>query len=269
MLSLTAANGEVRDEKDAVTTLERTRIRKYREPFPDEENLIAEFRRAVGHPDIRVSDGSSSSFAPKFGGPDDEGLPVLPSLNDTQNIIIMPPDDKNSFENLVACETQVCPPSPDNAALFATNRKSEIDVLLETNAFGVMKREDALSDSTRIFKFRFVDAVKYPNSPKAVDKSRFMICGYNDKKAAELLTKALTVDKHLICVFLSLAASVPSCVCMSSSHGTLLKHLQRVEHKSNDVSFAKHLPSSVCQMNTCLSYCVRFTAFRKQRYIGT
>jgi hypothetical protein len=84
----------------------------------------------------------------------------------------------------------VYPPSPENGARFAASRKAEINGLLEANVFGVMRRSDAIADGCRLFKSRFVDAVKNPDTAKAIDKSRFVICGYQDKDAKELKANA-------------------------------------------------------------------------------
>jgi hypothetical protein len=92
-------------------------------------------------------------------------------------------------ENVIALETRVLPNSPENAIRFVESRKKEIDGLLESNVFGVMKRADATACGDRIYKSRFVDAVKNADSSRALDNSRFVISGFNDKEAKARLPR--------------------------------------------------------------------------------
>jgi hypothetical protein len=81
--------------------------------------------------------------------------------------VVLHPD---ATENIIALETHVFPNSPENAVRFAASRKKETDGLLQSNVFHVMKRADAIACGNRIYKNRFVDAVKNANSPRAVGK---------------------------------------------------------------------------------------------------
>jgi hypothetical protein len=164
---------------------------------------------------------SANSILPEeFAGVTPEAADALHSSLAEDDVIVGNPEQPNDLEDLLTFETRVYPPSPENGARFAASRKAEINGLLEANVFGVMKRSGANADGCRIFKSRFVDAVKNPATAKAIDKSRFVICGYQDKGAKELLTKAPTVSKNSTRVLLCLAAS-------SRSHGIRLRDINQ------------------------------------------
>lgn len=71
-------------------------------------------------------------------------------------------------------ETDVIPPSPENAERFRGSRKAELGGLLEAEVFGVMRRED-VPKGKRIFKRRFIDAVKNKGTTPELDKSRYVL----------------------------------------------------------------------------------------------
>jgi hypothetical protein len=72
LISLTEADGEVRDSKGGVTVLERTRIKKFLNPYPGEHEFLQDFRASVlGPADIHVTDEplSANSILPEeFAG---------------------------------------------------------------------------------------------------------------------------------------------------------------------------------------------------------
>ena len=55
---------------------------------------------------------------------------------------------------------------------FIEFRKKEIDGLLETEVFSIVKD---ISQNTRIFSSRFVNDIKHKNTSKAYEKSRLVI----------------------------------------------------------------------------------------------
>lgn len=103
-------------------------------------------------------------------------------------------------------KTKVFPPSAENAEHFLASRKAEINGLIEGKVFAVMEPVDAVAKGDRIYNSRFVDAVKNVGTPRELAKSRFVICGYNNREAKYLLTKVPTVSKNSTRILLSLAA---------------------------------------------------------------
>jgi hypothetical protein len=65
------------------------------------------------------------------------------------DIIIGNLEQPNDLADILTFETRGYPPSPENGARFAASRKAEINGLLETNVFGVMKRSDEIADGCR------------------------------------------------------------------------------------------------------------------------
>jgi hypothetical protein len=129
------------------------------------------------------------------------------ALNVDRDIIVGQSGDE--FSDLFALATKVFEQSPRNAERFAVSRKREIEGLLEGNGFATMRRDSAIANGDRIYKSRFVDAVKNHGTPKELPKSTFVLCGYNDNEAKSLLTKAPTMSKNSTRVLLALAASCP------------------------------------------------------------
>lgn len=72
-----------------------------------------------------------------------------------------------------------------------------------------MKRDEAVARGARVFKTWYVDSVKDNGTAKEREKSRLVLCGYNDAEAKELLTKAPTVSKTSVRIFLAISASSP------------------------------------------------------------
>jgi hypothetical protein len=152
-ISLTEADGEVRDSKVGVTVL-RTRIKKFLNPYPGEHEFRQDFRASVlGHADIHVTDEplSTNSILPEeFAGVTPEAADALYTSLADVDVIVGNPEQPNDLADILTFETRVYPPSPEKGARFAASRKAEINGLLEANVFGVMKRSDAIADGRRI-----------------------------------------------------------------------------------------------------------------------
>jgi hypothetical protein len=128
-----------------------------------------------------------------------------------------------------------------------------------------MRRDSAIANGDRIYKIRFVDAVKNHGTPKELPKSRFVPCGYNDKEAKSLLTKAPTVSKNSTRVLLALAASCPGHAVRCEIY---LRHTPNRELMCNAASSAKPLRSWGYQMNMSWWSCGRCMGFPRLHCTG-
>lgn len=249
LIGLTEADGSVKNPKTgSVTTLERTSIRPYVLPYPDEAGFLEAYREIVrGTPDLTLGDssgddGTTPSTLPTLaddpdgaampdivdnleepsppglpfdlGGTPDESVEAFVATSSnaikSEDLVVLHPDNfLHDVDELFALETQVYPPAPGNAKRFKASRRAEMEGLLEANIFASMPRAEAIAHGDRIFKSRFVNTVKNAGTPRALDKCRFVLCGYNDSGSKGLMTKAPTVSKNSTRMFASIAASCP------------------------------------------------------------
>lgn len=191
VINLTPADVEVRDDKGRSAWFERSHVKKWVSDSP-----------APSPPDIIA------------GHAEKDAIPELDYVNDQvlgRSDVLFTVPDPSSLSELCSdvLETKVFSPSAENAVRFRNSRTAELEGLLESGVFTTMPRSDAVAAGARIFRTRFVDSVKGYGTPQATDKSRLVLCGFNDREAKELLTKAPTVSKTSVRLLLSVAASCP------------------------------------------------------------
>lgn len=113
---------------------------------------------------------------------------------------------QQSSASYVGIESDANEQAEKNPAFFYDTRMSELNGLQELGCFEVVDRKEA--DGHRIYKYRFVDAVK----PNGVKKSRLCVAAFNDKDHG-LFTAAPTVKRISIRLMLSMCAMMGHQIC--------------------------------------------------------
>lgn len=100
-------------------------------------------------------------------------------------------------------EEELMLPKPER---FNASRRKELDGLFSQGVFLPVPKSEAAG--SRLFGCRFVDTMKNEGTPNALEKSRLVVQGYNDK-ADRLLTHATTVQRSSQLLLFALANSFP------------------------------------------------------------
>lgn len=95
----------------------------------------------------------------------------------------------------------------DKDPIFEVALHEEFTGLLEKGMFKFVCREPA--DGHRVYTSRFVDEIKDYGTPRARDKSRFVLCGHGDRQHG-LLTHAPTVQRCSYRIVLSVNSQQPN-----------------------------------------------------------
>lgn len=95
--------------------------------------------------------------------------------------------EKHGLNKLVNVFCSGTRPTPGDKRIFAASRKKDFDELMGIGAFTPVHRSQV--ESHRLYGGRFVDEIKYEDTPEAQEKSRFVVQAYKDKKDG-LLTRA-------------------------------------------------------------------------------
>lgn len=208
---LERAKAMERAREDVARIHAKNRVRvglKYKGPFAGERADLSELRS--GDRCLVYRPGEKKWVQYDFLNVERETVTVRNPRTGSRSLFrstVVKPCPENAIDDCVADammgeQTSGAVLGDKSSVDFTEARKEELDGLLKSNVFRVVDVSE-MNPSDRLFKSRFVDAVKQNGRLK----SRLVACAFQDEEATKIATRSPTVSRCATRVALSFAAS--------------------------------------------------------------